>query len=241
MDRNKLKIFLKFFVSLWKKRYGLILVTFFFTYFFFFLISPYLLNFLQQNYGQKFVFYSLSEPILSFLKFSFFLTFLTLFPLIFFIFLKGLGHIFMFSKSFFYFFLFSGVILFYAGIIFAYKISIPYGIKFLLSFKTENIEPSISLGHFVNFFSFFMLVFGLIFEVPLFISFLSMAGILNPYKVSRYRKEIFFGIAVFSAIITPTPDAFNMSLVAIPLYLLLELGIFLGKLVHPSSKKKYNS
>ncbi|HBT04033.1 MAG TPA: preprotein translocase, partial [Thermodesulfobacterium commune] len=48
-------------------------------------------------------------------------------------------------------------------------------------------------------------------------------------KITKYRKEIFFGIAVLSAVITPTPDAFNMALLSIPLYILFELGLFLSK------------
>lgn len=122
-----------------------------------------------------------------------------------------------------------GLGLFYLGVVFAYFITLPYGIRFLLSFRTEKIEPSISLGHFVNFFSFFVIAFGLIFELPLFLTFLSLTKILNPYKITKYRKEIFFGIAVLSAVITPTPDAFNMALLSIPLYVLFELGIFLSR------------
>lgn len=237
MDRQSIKKFLKFFVFLWKDKKRVILLSFGLSYLFFFVISPYLLNFLQHNYGQKFVFYSLSEPLLAFFKFSLFLNFLTFFPVIFYLILKALDLVFGFSRKIFCFFLFGGITLFYAGATFAYKVSIPYGIKFLLSFKTENIEPSISLAHFVNFFSFFVLVFGLIFEIPLFITLLTIASILNPCKLSRYRKEILFGIAVFSALITPTPDAFNMALLAVPLYLLLELGIFIGKIIYRSKQR----
>jgi len=56
-----------------------------------------------------------------------------------------------------------------------------------------------------------------------------MIKVLNPQKLSKYRKETFFFIVVFSAVITPTPDAINMSLLAIPLYLLFEAGLFLSK------------
>jgi sec-independent protein translocase protein TatC len=132
------------------------------------------------------------------------------------------------KRLFFLFFIF-GVILFYIGVLFAYFVILPYGVQFLLSFQTEEIKPAISLEHFANFFGFFLLLFGAIFELPLMMIFLTMIKVLNPQKLSKYRKEIFFFIVVFSAVITPTPDAINMSLLAIPLYLLFEAGLFLSK------------
>ncbi|QER41569.1 preprotein translocase subunit TatC [Thermodesulfobacterium sp. TA1] len=231
MSAKKIAKFIKFFLHHWKKRGFLITFLFLGLYLSFFWASPYLLNFLQHFYRQKFVFYSLSEPLISFLKFSLVLTFLVSFPLIFYLFLRGLNLVFNLKKKFFLIFYLLGLGLFYLGALFAYFITLPYGIKFLLSFRTEKIEPSISLGHFVNFFSFFVLAFGLIFELPLVLAFFSIIKVLNPYKITRYRREVFFGIAVISAMITPTPDAFNMALLAIPLYVLFELGVFLSKML----------
>ncbi|HCE79874.1 twin-arginine translocase subunit TatC [Thermodesulfobacterium commune] len=229
MYTKKIAQSLKYLLTFWKKKSFLILFFFISLYIGFFLASPYILNFLQHTYQQKFVFYSLSEPITSFLKFSLVLTVLVIFPFIFYLILNALNLIFNLKKKFFWMFYLLGLGLFYLGVVFAYFITLPYGIRFLLSFRTEKIEPSISLGHFVNFFSFFVIAFGLIFELPLFLTFLSLTKVLNPYKITKYRKEIFFGIAVLSAVITPTPDAFNMALLSIPLYILFELGLFLSK------------
>jgi len=234
MNSKKIALFLKRLIKLWKQKGILITFLLFAIYLSFFWSSPYILKYLQTNYNQKFIFYSVSEPLVSLLKFSFVLTFILIFPFLWYFLISFFNFLFSFKKSLFWLFYLLGVFLFYLGVFFSYEVTLPYGIKFLISFKTEKIEPAISLGHFVNFFSFFVLAFGLIFELPLFICFLSMARIINPLKLGRYRKEIFFIIVVIAALVTPTPDAFNMSLLAIPLYILFELGLLLSRLFQKS-------
>ncbi len=231
MNPKKIAQFLKISIKIWKNKKIFIIIFIFLIYFFFFWVSPYILNYLQKNYHQQFIFYSVSEPLISLLKFSFCLFFLFFFPFIWYFLITFLDFLYSFTKKIFWLFYLLGLLLFYLGIFFAYKITLPYGIKFLISFKTEKIEPAISLGHFVNFFSFFIIAFGLIFELPLFICFLSLSKIINPSKLGKYRKEIFFLIVILAAIITPTPDAFNMGLLAIPLYFLFELGLILSRLI----------
>ncbi len=234
MNSKKIALFLKRLIKLWKQKGILIIFLLLAIYLSFFWSSPYILKYLQTNYNQKFIFYSVSEPLVSLLKFSFVLTFILIFPFFWYFLISFFNFLFSFKKSLFWLFYLLGVFLFYLGVFFSYEVTLPYGIKFLISFKTEKIEPAISLGHFVNFFSFFVLAFGLIFELPLFICFLSMARIINPLKLGRYRKEIFFIIVVIAALVTPTPDAFNMSLLAIPLYILFELGLLLSRIFQKS-------
>jgi len=194
-----------------------------------FWFSPQALNYLQHKFNQKFVFFSLSEPFLAMLKFSVVCLVILFFPLVWLGVISTLDALLSLPKRLFFLFYIFGVILFYIGVLFAYFVILPYGVQFLLSFQTEEIKPAISLEHFANFFGFFLLLFGAIFELPLMMIFLTMIKVLNPQKLSKYRKEIFFFIVVFSAVITPTPDAINMSLLAIPLYLLFEAGLFLSK------------
>jgi len=194
-----------------------------------FWFSPQALNYLQHKFNQRFVFFSLSEPFLAMLKFSVVCLVILFFPLVWLGVISTLDALLSLPKRLFFLFLIFGVILFYIGVLFAYFVILPYGVQFLLSFQTEEIKPAISLEHFANFFGFFLLLFGAIFELPLTMIFLTMIKVLNPQKLSKYRKEIFFFIVVFSAVITPTPDAINMSLLAIPLYLLFEAGLFLSK------------
>jgi len=194
-----------------------------------FWFSPQALNYLQHKFNQRFVFFSLSEPFLAMLKFSVVCLVILFFPLVWLGVISTLDALLSLPKRLFFLFFIFGVILFYVGILFAYFVILPYGVQFLLSFQTKEIKPAISLEHFANFFAFFLLLFGTIFELPLMMIFLTMIKVLNPKKLSKYRKEISFFIVVFSAVITPTPDAINMSLLAIPLYLLFEAGLFLSK------------
>jgi sec-independent protein translocase protein TatC len=194
-----------------------------------FWFSPQALNYLQHKFNQRFVFFSLSEPFLAMLKFSVVCLVILFFPLVWLGVISTLDTLLSLPKRLFFLFFIFGVIFFYIGVLFAYFVILPYGVQFLLSFQTEEIKPAISLEHFANFFGFFLLLFGAIFELPLIMIFLTIIKVLNPQKLSKYRKEIFFFIVVFSAVITPTPDAINMSLLAIPLYLLFEAGLFLSK------------
>jgi sec-independent protein translocase protein TatC len=196
-----------------------------------FWFSPQALNYLQHKFNQRFVFFSISEPFLAMLKFSVVCLVILFFPLVWLGVISTLDALLSLPKRLFFLFFIFGLISFYIGVLFAYFVILPYGVQFLLSFQTEEIKPAISLEHFANFFGFFLLLFGAIFEVPLMMVFLTMIKVLNPQKLSKYRKEIFFFIVVFSAVITPTPDAINMSLLAIPLYLLFEAGLFLSKRV----------
>lgn len=219
-------------VFIFLKKTGLFLFPLLFVlYLTLFLLSPEILLYLQKKYQQKFVFFSPSEPLLALLKFSLTLFILLTFPLVYLGLLSLVNSLLLLKKKFLLLLYLLGLIFFYLGVAFSYFITLPYGIKFLISFKTKSLEPAISLAHFVNFFSFFILAFGFIFELPLFLSILILIGIIHPNKLSKCRKEIFFFIVVFSAIITPTPDAINMSLLALPIYLLFELGLILGKFI----------
>ncbi|MCX7873740.1 MAG: twin-arginine translocase subunit TatC [Caldimicrobium sp.] len=220
---------LKKFIILLKSKGLYILPLALVSYLLIFWFTPDILQYLQQRFNQKFVFFGITEPIIAVLKFSLTLFIIIFFPFVYLGFISFIQLLLPLRKNFFYLIFLLGILFFYSGIFFSYMITLPYGIKFLISFKTESLEPSISLIHFVNFFSFFLLAFGIIFELPLILALLVLLRVLNPYKVARYRKEIFFFTVVISAIVTPTPDAINMSLLAIPLYALIEVGLILGK------------
>jgi len=231
MPREELIKVLKGGLLLFKKRGLFILPLALLLYLTLFFLSPQILFHLEKKFQQNFVFFTIGEPILSLLRFSLTLFIILVFPLLYLGLLSLVDEILRLKRAFFLLFYFLGTLLFYTGVLFAYFITLPYGIKFLISFKTPSLEASLSLSHFVNFTSFFLLSFGLIFELPLILVLLTLLRLLQPEKVTRYRKEIFFFIVVFSAIITPTPDAINMSLVALPLYILFELGLWLGRMV----------
>ncbi|NPA49694.1 MAG: preprotein translocase subunit TatC, partial [Thermodesulfobacteria bacterium] len=139
-------------------------------------------------------------------------------------------EVFGFRKRTGFWFILAGVLLFYGGATFCYFVTLPYGVKFLLSFQKENIVPKIAVGHFVNFVGLFLLAFGTIFELPLIMVTLTKARLLNPHTAARFRRHAILIIVILAAIITPTPDAFNLALMAVPLYLLFEVGLLCSKL-----------
>ena len=96
---------------------------------------------------------------------------------------------------------------------------------FLLSYARETLQPMITIENHVGFILKFTLAFGLVFELPLMLTILSRMGVVTPKMLARNRKYAILGAFVVAAILTPTPDMFNQSLMAGPLILLYEVGI----------------
>lgn len=117
--------------------------------------------------------------------------------------------------------------LFYGGALICYYLLLPSGIEFLISYQTGHIKAAISIESYISFFASFIFGFGLAFEMPLVMLLLGKAGIVNAALLSRYRRYAILVIVIASAIITPTPDLFNLSLMSVPLLVLYELSIIL--------------
>lgn len=124
----------------------------------------------------------------------------------------------------------SGIVLFAMGILFGYYILIPYGLKFLLSFGSETIQPMINIGRYMNFFLWCLLGSGLLFQLPLMLFFLMRLGVVDVETVSRHRAEAVVAVLILCAVITPTGDFFTLLLLSIPLLLLFELSILIARL-----------
>jgi sec-independent protein translocase protein TatC len=118
-------------------------------------------------------------------------------------------------------------LLFTVGGVFAYFVMLPIGLKFLLSCGTLTLQPIISVEKYITFVVGLVLSFGLVFQLPIIIFFLTKIGIVNPrilFKQQRYAILIIFIVA---AILTP-PDVFSQFLMAIPLLVLYELSILIS-------------
>jgi len=124
----------------------------------------------------------------------------------------------------------SGVILFAVGIVFGYYILIPYGLRFLLSFGSETIQPMINIGKYLNFFIWCLLGSGLLFQLPLILFFLMKLGIVDVDTVRKHRPEAVVAVLILCAVITPTGDFFTLLLISVPLLLLFELSILVARL-----------
>jgi sec-independent protein translocase protein TatC len=125
------------------------------------------------------------------------------------------------------------------GVLFCYFLLLPFAVPFLLSYKTDNLVAIIKIGDYTDFVMKFLLASGLVFELPLVIVLLSRMGIVSPNWLAKYRKYAFLASFILGAILTPTPDVFNQTLISIPIYLLYEAGILLARLF--GKKKKAES
>ena len=121
--------------------------------------------------------------------------------------------------------------MFLAGVVFGYFILIPPATTFLLTFGSDIATPMIKIGNYISIITRLLLAIGLVFEMPVVITFLARIGIVNSKWLASKRKMAVIVAFIFAAVITPTFDPVNQSLVAVPLIILYEMGIWLAKLV----------
>ena len=201
-----------------------------FSIFGFFLSSDIQLQF-EKLIGDKLAYFSPQEAFLTILKISFLTGLFLSFPLIFYKIWRIISKKYGFKKGLTSLFVVTGgVILFLSGAALCYWAVLPVGIKFLIGYETDYMVPYISIGQYINFCGGLILAFGLSFELPLIMLVLGRIGIINSYMLSKYRKYAILAIAIVSAIITPTPDAYSMMLMTVPLVILYEVSIILVKL-----------
>jgi len=119
-----------------------------------------------------------------------------------------------------------GSLLFLAGGAFALLVVVPFAVRFLIGFgQAQGIKDMISVSNHVDFVIKFTLAFGLVFELPLAITLLAMMGLVTPAFLRRNRKYAILINFIIAAVLTPTPDVLNQTLMAGPLIILYEVGI----------------
>jgi len=131
------------------------------------------------------------------------------------------------------------LVLFLIGSSFSYFIAIPRALDFLMSFGKKIAVAKISLGKYISFFSALILTGSIVFELPVVIGLLTDAQFLKTSTLRKKRHIAVLGIAVFSAVITPTQDIFNMLLFAVPMVGLYEISILIASAIE--NKKTKNS
>lgn len=125
----------------------------------------------------------------------------------------------------------SSVLLFFAGLAFSYFFVLPAGIKFFMGFATEDLQPMFSLGQYLSFVISFLIPFGFIFELPLFVLVLAKMGVIGSSFLISKRKIAIVSAFVIGAVISPTPDVFSQSMVAVPILVLYEFSILVVKYI----------
>jgi sec-independent protein translocase protein TatC len=117
--------------------------------------------------------------------------------------------------------------LFIAGGCFAYFVAFRFGITFLLGVGRDvNITPMVSMSEYFDLFVNVMLGIGLVFELPVIIFFLTLIRVVSPKFLISHSRYAILAIVVVAAILTPTPDIFNLLLFAVPMCMLFYVGIF---------------
>lgn len=183
------------------------------------------------------VFLAPAEAFWMHMKVSFLASFIVVLPVIFYQLWKFISPgLLAKEKKYLIPFIFSSTILFLAGALFCFVIILPFAMTFLLGYKTGSLTPMISVGSYVDFCMKLILAFGAIFELPLAIIFLAKLGIVSPAGLAKNRKYAILLSFVAAATLTPTPDAFNQTLMAVPIIILYEIGILLSMLIYRKKK-----
>jgi sec-independent protein translocase protein TatC len=123
-----------------------------------------------------------------------------------------------------------GAICFCVGVAFAYFITVPFMLGFLISFtKDVNVRDSISIGEYLNFLVTVFLIFGTVFEMPVISVILTRMGIIRAEWLAKARKVMIVVIFFLAAVITP-PDVVSQVMVALPMLALYEIAILLSRI-----------
>jgi sec-independent protein translocase protein TatC len=126
-------------------------------------------------------------------------------------------------------FVFSGSLLFFTGVAFAWLIILPFAIMFLGNYRiSPDIANQINMNSYISMIVTTVFMTGLLFELPLLIAVLTSVGIVTPQMLRKYRRHGIVASFILAAIITPTTDIVTLLLVAIPLTLLYEGGIWVS-------------
>ncbi len=127
---------------------------------------------------------------------------------------------------------------FIGGVVFCFFILLPTMTQFLLTFGSEFATPQVTLGSYVNTVTMLLFWSGVSFETPFVMYFLSRIGLISPKGFAGFRKYWFLIAFVLGAMITPTLDPVNQALVAGPLIVLYEVGIWLARIAAWQSKER---
>jgi sec-independent protein translocase protein TatC len=131
-------------------------------------------------------------------------------------------------------------VLFLIGICFGYYILFPMSYNFLISYEVSSsgiVQTNNTFDDYISLISTMTLVAGIIFELPILVYFLTRMTLLSPEFMRKYRKHAVVVILIAAAVITPSPDVTSQMIVAVPMYLLYEISIFVSKYVVKKYKR----
>ena len=125
----------------------------------------------------------------------------------------------------------SSVLLFYGGMAFAYFVVFPMVFKFLVGFLPPGVQMMTDIKAYLDFVFSMFFAFGIAFEVPVAVVILVLIGVVQPQSLSDKRAYVFLGCFVVAAVLTP-PDVASQVMLALPMYGLFEIGLFIAHRVY---------
>ena len=131
----------------------------------------------------------------------------------------------------------SSILLFYLGIAFAYFVVFPLMFAFFTAVAPEGVEVQTDISRFLDFITTIVFAFGLAFEVPVATVLIVWTGFTSPEKLGKARPYVFLGAFVLGMFLTP-PDIISQTLLAVPVYLLYEVGIIMSRVFTSSDKEE---
>ena len=129
-----------------------------------------------------------------------------------------------------------GAALYVGGTAFAYFILLPTGLRFLLSFGTDIATPMVRISEYLKLVLAMIFWLGVVFELPLVMMLLAHIRLVSHKQFKKFRRYVPLAAFILGAVITPTVDFVNQTMVAVPLILLYEVGVLLAWLVRPRQK-----
>ena len=179
--------------------------------------------------GQAMIATSVASPLLTPFKLTFFVALFAAMPIVLYqVWAFVAPGLYLKERNFAIPLLASSILLFYAGVAFAYYVVFPLMFNFFTSVAPDGVEVMTDISLFLDFITTIVLAFGLAFEVPVATVLVVWTGLTTPKKLSKARPYVFLGAFVIGMFLTP-PDIISQTLLAVPVYLLFELGILMSR------------
>ncbi len=184
------------------------------------------------------IFTSLPEAFFTYLKVSFFASLFLTAPFTLYQIWKFISPgLYPREKKYVVPFVLTSSILFIGGLVFGYYLALPPAFGFFMEFSSDTLRPMFTMREYLTFALKLLLAFGVSFELPVFIFFMTKLGIVNSRMMSRQRRYAILIIFIAAAFLTPSPDAFTQIIMAVPLMVLYELSIYVAKFAERKKKE----
>ncbi len=187
--------------------------------------------------GQQMIATAVASPLLTPFKLTFFVALFIAMPVILYqVWAFVAPGLYKKEKRFAFPLLFSSIVLFYAGVAFAYFIVFPLIFGFFTAITPDGVEMMTDISSYLDFITAIVLAFGIAFEVPIATVLLVWTGLTTPEKLGKARPYVFLMAFVVGMLLTP-PDVISQTLLAVPVYLLYEAGIIMSRMFTKQPKE----